>query len=295
MLSHWMSRRTAIGTLAAVGIAPALAKRAPTYPWPLGLQLWSVGEDLAKDLPGTFAKLGALGYVRAETAGWHGRKPADFAKAAIAAGITCDSAHVGMGQLMKDIPAAIGEARDAGCKWLVCAAPQPSAPLKPGLDWISAIGEAMTLDDWRRHGDIAARTGEAAKRAGIGFAWHNHVAEFVAKDGNRGIDVLLGATDPDHMALELDIAWARIAGEDPAQFINAHAARVRLIHVKDVARGPDGKLWLAVPGEGMIDWRTTFAAARRAGVRHAFVEIEAPHRRPIMQELAATRDFLATI
>ena len=283
------------GLAAAATIATRVDSRNKAYPWPLGLQLWSVAAELGKDLPGTFARLAALGYTRAETAGWYDLTPAAFAKAAASAGLTCDSAHVGMGELIKDIPAAVGQARDAGCRWLVCASPQPSRPLRAGVDWNVAMAEAMTPEDWHRNAEVAARTGAAAKATGIGFAWHNHVAEFVADNGKRGIDILLAETDAAHVSLELDIAWASVGGEDPSRFIAAHADRVRLIHVKDVMRRADNTLGPAVVGSGSIDWRIVFAAARKVGVRHAFVEIEPPHPRPVFDELAAARDFIGAL
>ncbi len=290
-----ISRRAMLATGLVAAAAPALAMRGKAYSWPLGLQLWSVAAELGKDLPGTFARLASLGYRHAETAGWYGLKPDAFARAAATAGLTCVSAHTSMGELAKDVPAAIGQARDAGCTWLVCASPQPTAPLKPGLDWNAAMAEAMTIDDWRRNGDIVERTGEAAARAGIGFAWHNHIAEFAPKGDQRGIDILLGATDPKHVSLELDIGWAAVAGIDPAAFIARHADRVRLVHVKDMVRRPDGARGPAVAGTGTVDWRDVVAAARKAGVQHAFVEIESPYVRPVFEELAAARDFLAAI
>ena len=290
-----LTRRGVIaGGLALTGTS-VVAMRRKSWSWPMGLQLWSVAAELGKDLPGTFARLAASGYRQAETAGWYELKPDAFAKAASIAGLTCVSAHVAMGELRKDIAAAVGQARDAGCRWLVCASPQPTAPLRPGLDWLAAMTGAMTADDWRRNGDIAQRAGEAAARAGIGFAWHNHTMEFAGETGLRGIDILLGATDAKHVSLELDLGWAAVAGIDPAAFIGEHADRVRLIHVKDMVQRPDGTRGPAVAGTGTIDWRGTLAAARKAGVQHAFVEIEAPYARPVFDELASARDFLRSL
>ena len=289
-----ITRRAVLASGLAAAAMPGLAA-APAYPWPLGLQLWSVAAELGKDLPGTFARLAALGYRRAETAGWYGLKPDAFSKAAASAGLACDSAHVPMAALQNDISGAIGQARDAGCTWLVCASPQPTAPLRPGLDWLTAMTEAMTVEDWRRNGETAQRAGEAAQRAGIGFAWHNHTMEFAGDAGRRGIDILLAATDPKHVSLELDIGWAAVAGENPAAFLQRHADRVRLIHVKDMVRRPDGTRGAAPVGTGLVDWRTVLATARKAGVQHAFVEVEAPYARPIFDELASARDFLRSL
>jgi sugar phosphate isomerase/epimerase len=101
--------------------------------------------------------------------------------------------------------------------------------------------------------------------------------------------------------LELDVAWAVAGGVDPIALLKKHADRIRLLHIKGLkarpAPGTYGNDFASgVIGTGdVIDWPPIFAAARKAGVVHAFVEQEPPHIRPIMKSLAACRDYLQSL
>ena len=137
-----------------------------------------------------------------------------------------------------------------------------------------------------------------AHGAGLQLAYHNHPIEFDRYDGQRGFDVLMAGTDPALVKLELDVAWAVAGGADPVKLLRTHADRIRMIHVKGLKTRPAPGQYgtdftTGVVGQGdVIDWPAVFAAARRAGVRHAFVEQEPPHVQPIMQSLAACRDYV---
>lgn len=290
-----LSRRTLLAAAAAMigERAIAFTKRV----WPLGVQLWSVDAEMRRDVPGTLARIAALGYQSVETAGLHGLTPQAFGRAVRSAGLSLDSAHASLPDLHADRAGRIGAARDSGAGWLVCSSPMPSRPLAPGREWNAALTEAMTRDDWRRNADLLNEIAAAATRAGLRFAYHNHVAEFARKDGRRGIDILLADTDPALVRFELDIAWAAAGGANPAGLIRAHPGRIALLHLKDLRTlPPAGKLatdlTTAEVSLGAIRWPDVIAAARAAGVAAAFVEQEAPYRRPVFESLAISRDQL---
>jgi len=299
-----MTRRELLGVLAAGAVASVLPRFARAakggYPWPLGVQLWSVNAELDQDVEGTLAQLAKLGYREVETAGLHGRTPQAFGQAIVRAGLKPVSAHFSMGDLFADAAARIADAQAMGVQWIVASSPRPDKPLGQG-DWIPAIREAMTLDAWKKNAAELSRVGALAKAAGLTLAYHNHPVEFAEYDGQRGYDVILANTDPALVKLELDVAWAVAGGVDPMALLEKHADRIRLLHVKGLKARPalghyGSDFASGVVGTGdVIDWPPFLAAARRAGVVHAFVEQEPPHVQPIMQSLAACRDYLQSL
>lgn len=295
-----ITRRAALSLVggATAALASGAAFAAPAggiYPWPLGVQLWSVAAELDRDLAATLAALASLGYREVETAGLHGHSPAEFLRAA---GLRLVGVHLSMADLLADPAGGIGVARDLGAQWLVCSSPRPDRPLQPGVEWITAMQRAMTPDAWKTNAAALNRLGAAARGAGLGFAYHNHPFDMARFGGARAYDLLLGGTDPALVKLELDIAWAMAGGADPVALLRRHPDRVRLIHVKGLATRPrPGRMARSfattVPGDrDVIDWRQVIAAARRAGVEHAFVEQEPPYRQPVLQSLALARDYL---
>ena len=293
-----IDRRALLGGLAAAGAWPGAALAKGGYPWPLGVQLWSVNAELDSDFAGTLRAVARLGYREVETAGLHGQTPAAFRAGLVSAGLKAVGAHYSMADLLKDPAGAVAAARAMGATWLVCSSPRPDRPLAPGVDWIPGIHDAMTAAAWRENAAALNLLGRQAQAAGLGFAYHNHPVEFDRYDGRRGFDLLLAGTDPALVKLELDVAWAASGGVDPVALLGRHPGRFRLLHVKGLkAKPPVGRYGsdfrTGVVGEDdVIAWPAVFAAARRAGVTHAFVEQEAPYVQPVLQSLAACRDYL---
>lgn len=300
-----LTRRDMLRYGALAGVATSLPARGPAATrgfatWQLGVQLWSVDAEMARDADRTLRRLAALGYRRMESAGLHGRTPAAFRRAIQAAGLRWDSAHVSMADLVADPAGQVGRARDGGVEWLICSAPLPSRPMPPGIEWNRGMIAAMTLGAWKRNaallGDIAVR----AEAAGLKLGYHNHPAEFAVYEGRRGFDVLLAETDPRLVRFELDVAWAVAGGQDPVALLRAHPGRFVLLHLKDIAAPPPaGRMAASFAttemGRGAIDWRAVLAAAHRAGVRGAYVEQEGPYVRPVFESLAISRDYLRAL
>lgn len=269
-------------TAAMVLGSQALAARPRALDLPPGLQLWTVKEELAKDFDGTLKRLKALGYARIEAAGWVDRSPADFRKSVRAAGLDCFSCHFSMRDLMDEHESKLAAAREVGVRYIVASSPAPAKPLDPAKEWVFAVADAMTLDDWRRNADAMNRIGARAKALGIRFGYHNHPAEFLTIDGTFVFDELLRLTDPALVTFELDLGWVAGAGYDPAKILAEHGARIELLHVKDIAakdRTP-GKIVTDLNttpvGGGTIDWAAVFKSADKARITAWFVEQEPP-------------------
>jgi sugar phosphate isomerase/epimerase len=125
-------------------------------------------------------------------------------------------------------------------------------------------------DDWKRLADSLNRIGQAAQTRGIELAYHNHSFEFQKFDGVYAMDILLQNTDPDLVKSELDVYWLRHGGVDPVSYINQHASRTILLHLKDMSPGPEQHF--AEVGTGLLDFKAIVAAGRKAGVKWYVVE-----------------------
>jgi len=274
------SRRNFLSTVAAglgaAGLRPRWASAADhpdiktALNGPLGLQLWSVREYLPKDLPGTLAKVRAMGFREVEAFGagqWSQTTPG-LRAALDKAGLRCQSAHMGLENLNGDLPAALAEVKAVGAKHVVC----PWIPHEQGF----------THDDALKSGAAFNRFGKACHEAGLTFGYHPHGYEFVPSPEGTLFDTLLGATDPSLVEFQVDVFHAYHAGADPTKLIEKLSGRVRSLHLKDekkgfpVEPGKDGAPSEAdVPvGTGQVDFPAVLRAAVKAGVSLYYVEDE---------------------
>ncbi len=235
--------------------------------WDIGLQLYTLRNQIAEDLPGTIAKVSEIGYKHVELFGYGDRKyfgmPAqDFYKLLIDNGLGISSSHhltgrVGgdsQGTLLNGWEQTVEDALVAGQTHIVC----------PYL----LDEERESLDDYKELTDILNKAGETCKKAGIGFGYHNHAFEFEPMEGQIPMDVIMNGTDPDLVQMELDIYWVYKAGGTAQDFFEKYPGRTTMWHVKDL--GEDGAT-VAV-GNGVIDYKTIFAAAGESGLQKFFVE-----------------------
>lgn len=170
-----------------------------------------------------------------------GRLPIDFSK------------MPPMLNLRDNFQQLVDEAAEGGLKYLVCS----STP----------VG---TVDEINKSIEVFQKTGEAAKKAGIGFAYHNHATEFDAVEGGKTpYELILSQTDKDLVKMELDLAWATKAGKDPVELFRGQPGRFPLWHIKDIKA--DLKTITEV-GNGVVDFKKAFAAAPVAGLKYIFVE-----------------------
>ena len=250
--------------------------------------------ELAVDLPGTLAALKRIGYETVETATLLGLKAKELRSRIDDSGLKCRSVHTGMADLVGHLEQSIQDALDLGATWLVCSSPQPPKPLDPKQDWVAAMIASMTLDAWKANAAHLADIAPLVAQSGLKLAYHNHPMEFIDHGGTCGYDLLLAATHPRELRLELDLGWVLVGGRDPASTIRKYAERVDLLHVKDMVKdpaSPTGYRCVEV-GQGLIDWHAVFEAAHSAQLQGYFVEQEAPFRRPILESLAMSREYL---
>lgn len=222
---------------------------------PVALQLYTVRDQTADDFSGTLRSVGRLRYEGVEFAGYGGLS-ADEMKALLAeTGLQAAGTHVSLETLEEDLDAQIDYCLAIGCPYLVV--PWLAPQLRQDVPSVAA-----------RLNDIGRRCKDRA----ITFGYHNHDWEFVRSDGATFMNRLLDATDPELVALELDIGWASYGGVDPIAVLRERTGRVPLVHVKDFGANRES----VDVGEGTLDWRAILPVARQAGARWYIVENDEP-------------------
>ncbi|HEX7034874.1 MAG TPA: sugar phosphate isomerase/epimerase [Pseudomonadales bacterium] len=259
------------------------------------MQLYTVREQAAADLPGTLAAIAKMGYREVELAGLHGRTAAEVATLLREHGLSAPAAHYGLFELLNGLDEKLADLDTLGVRYLVCSFPWAPDPARlrdrPGGPGAAIFRGELTLDEWRWNAEQIERIGEAAAGAGLRFAYHNHAMEFVDYDGTVAYDELLRLTDPERVSFEVDCAWVAAAGRDPAEQIRGMRTRARLLHVKDV--DPNANEFVTVPvGKGNIDWKAVFAAVDPARLDHYFVEQEHFTTATPLQAVAESIDYL---
>lgn len=269
-----------VAGLAALGVRVANGRNAASGPLglPIGLQIYSVRQDFAKDLAGTLRKVAAIGYSEVEFAGLPPMPAAQLRALLLDCGLSAPSIHVSMADLQSGMQQRLDYAKAIGSQYIVCSFPSTAddrfrdAPA-------GTLAAGITLDDWRWNAEQLNRIGETARGVGLSCGYHNHNIEFRAYDGVVAYDELLRLTTPTLVTMELDIGWVVSAGVDPLRYLQDHAARISLLHIKDVRKnaqiGRDRVEGQTTElGTGQIDWQRVFAATSPPSVRHIFVEQE---------------------
>lgn len=240
--------------------APLAMARSATKSIPVGLELYSVRDDLKKDLMGTVRGVARMGYKCVEfyapyydwTTDYAGKVRAELDEL----GIHCYSTHNGLNSFTSG---GLGKTMDLnrtlGCRYVVLASP----------------GELKGLDDYKRVAETLNSANDTMKRQGLHAGYHNHDAEWRPVNGRRPMDVLSAALDKDIM-LQFDVGTCLEAGGDPVAWIKQNPGRIRSMHVKDWSPQRGYKV---LTGEGVAPWKKLFAAAETTGgIEYYLIEQE---------------------
>ncbi len=226
----------------------------------ISLQLYTVREETARDMPGTLRRISEIGYPAVEFAGYGNLTPQDLRVILDDLGLRASGVHVPLDSWETDPETVL-----TGMQTLNCAhAVLPSAPSERREDEASVASLAEDLNRW----------GELCLGENVAFSYHNHDFEFAPLGGTTVWDVLVRETDPELVGLELDLYWIKYAGTDPETVLRDVADRVSLVHLKDMA--PDDALSDVPVGEGTLPWITLLDAADAAGVEWFIAEQDNP-------------------
>jgi len=257
---HTLSRRAFLGAATAAPFAFSSALRA-ARDVPVGLELYSVRGDLAKDLLGTVAAVGRMGYQVVEFyapyLAWTPETARDVRKVLDDSGLTCRSTHnSGPWTSADTLKKAIELNQAIGSRALIMA---------------SAPGRITGIDGWKAVADQLTSIAEQLRPLGLATGFHNHQIEWREVDGKRPMDVLAAGT-PKDVILQFDVGTCLEAGVDPLAWINANPGRIKSVHCKDWS--PERGYTVAF-GEGTAPWKAIFDAVERTGgVEYYLVEQE---------------------
>ena len=225
----------------------------------IALQLYTVRRLAAKDLPGTLHAVAAAGYRAVELAGLPETSTGELARLLDESGLRVIASHEGIERLRDDVDAVADRLK-------ALDRPRVIVPWMPDED-------RRTVDDVRRFANELGSFAEEFAARGMRLGYHNHAFEFEPLEDTTVWDVLLAAL-PAEVDLELDVYWAAVGGRDPVAEIRATADRVRLLHMKDLAGGPEPH---DVPaGQGTLPFPAIVEAARAASVDWYVVEQDQP-------------------
>ena len=263
---------------------------------PLGLQLYSVREQLPKDYEGTLKQLGQLGFQEVEAAGFYNHDATQVSAAMKNAGLRCVSAHYGYDVLHAQLDQIIEFGTKIGLGYIICSYPGHKNP--PAMGTANSRGQrpGFTMEDWRWNAEQFNGLGEKIKAAGMKFGYHNHTMEFVEENGTIPFDELLKLTDPSKVTMEMDCGWVMVGGKNPAEYLKKYPDRFSMLHIKDFKTLPQGGSNDHPPaaaelGRGAIDYKPIFAAANKAAIKHIFVEQEEFDMAP-MDALRVDADYI---
>ncbi len=248
------SRRDFLAGLGAAALLPVLTRRDRLSR--IGIELYTVRRELAKDPEGTLARIAEIGFREVEFAGYPPGTPEAVRAMLVRHHLRAPASHVGLQELRSDWDRTLDQAATIGQHYVVVA--------------FVGVNERKTLDDWKRLAAEFNRAGATAQKHGLRFAYHNHDVEFPALEGEVPYDVLLRETDPKLVDFEMDLYWITKAGQDPVAYFAQWPGRFPLVHVKDMDATP--RQFFADLGTGSIDFRRIFAKAKQAGIRHYFYE-----------------------
>jgi len=263
--------RTLTGVVASTGLIKVAKAAVPGrhFAGPFGIQLYSLREQLAKDVPGSLKHIREAGYTTVETAGLYDMTPEDFKKQLDKAGLKCTGMHSGEDSRFRDhFDDIIAEAKVLKPVHVSC----PWVDEKNRQDAEGCKRVAAEFNEW----------GKKLQAVGFRFSYHNHDVDFKPIGSTTAQDIFLAETDPKLVDFEFDLYFVQKVGLNPADFIKKHAARAKQLHLKDIAKSvkpgfqeePDDT---CVPlGTGQIDWPKTLDAAAAAGVKDYYVEDESP-------------------
>lgn len=235
---------------------------APRSDQEVGIQLYTVRDQMEDDVSRTLEALGSMGYDYVELAGLHGLDARQMRRRLEDVGLRAESSHHDVYDIREGWNRVLDDALELEQSHVV-------------IPWLP--GDERDAESLERVADDFNRGGEAAAAVGLRFGYHNHEWELMPlPDGRRPIDLLLSRTDPRHVDWQMDVYWVAHGYEDaraPFWHIERHGDRIRTLHLKDRT----GEADMVDVGDGVLDFARLLGLARReSAVMHSFVEHDEP-------------------
>ena len=251
----------------ALGVSPVSVAAKTSYP--MGLQLYTVRDPMAKDAVGTLTRVAQLGYRNLETYGFepgavkfYDRPAREFKQILDDLGLTTTTGHY-------DLHAYLAQPSAAMTQYVDRCIQGAHALNQQYITWAWLDPQSRSLESFKLVAQRLNLIGAQAVKAGLKVAYHNHDFEFIAQDGKCGYDIILQETDPELVKLQLDLYWvAYTATRTPHELFTKQPGRFAMWHVKDMDKN---KRYTEL-GNGSIDFAPIMADAKLAGLENYFVE-----------------------
>jgi sugar phosphate isomerase/epimerase len=236
---------------------------------PIGCQTWPVRETIGKDLDGTLHQLAAAGFQAIELCSppsykdegfgpLAGMKATDLRQKIRSAGLECESCHYNFTELKQHMDDRLAYAKELGLKQMIIST--------------FALPKDAKMANWMQAADEANKLGEQTRKASIQLGLHNHDFEFQKLDGQLIYDKLMGELDPQLVKMQFQVAVVRL-GYNASDFFEKYPGRFISMHLQDWSPALQNEVAL---GQGVVDWKKLFVAAKTGGVKNYFVEMDPP-------------------
>jgi len=235
----------------------------------IGLQLYSVRDDCAKDLPGTLKAVAKMGYEGVEFAGYYNYPAKELRKMLDDLGLVCCGSHLGFATLLGDeLPKTVEFNRILGNRFLIC----PGLPEERRNSRAAWLGTAHIFD------------GVAARLEGEGMltGYHNHWIEFGPMDGELPWDTFFGNTRSD-VVMQMDTGNAMNGGADPVPFLERYPGRAITVHLKEYLKGHSLGYDAAIIGEGETRWNDVFRVCETIGKTEWYIVEQENYAKPPLE------------
>lgn len=269
----------------------------------VGVQLYSVRDDMANDFEGTLRKIKEMGYDYVEFASFFDKSAKEVKAILDEIGLIPISVHQGNQIFMEKGMEAVDYLKEVGVQY--CAIPwYEKEKLKGSDNWEN------TKKEFKEYSD-------ALKSAGIKLLYHNHDFEFEKVDGQYKLDAIYEELGLDTIEPEFDTCWVKYGGEDPCKYIEKYSGHVDVLHLKDfVCKKYGGAVYALIDengndkeaesssdngfkfmpvGSGVQDFKSILEAAEKAGTEYIIVEQDSSQDRPALEAVKMSREYLKTL
>jgi len=245
-------------------------KSKPLFPQMPGMVSYTYRNSFAKDVAATLDSIKALGITDMEFSNLFGKKASEIRKMLDDRGMVCSSFGVSYPDLTTKTKEVGENAKTLGAKYVRVAWIPHTAPFTLEV-------AQKTVEEFNKVGKILK------DEFGLTFCYHNHGYEFQKYEDGTFFDYIVQKTNAKYVSFEIDILWTFFPGADPAQLITKYGKRFKLMHLKDLRKGVVGNLSGGTPvendvalGTGQLDIPSILKAAKKAGIKHYYIEDESP-------------------
>ena len=257
--------------LADLGMLKPATGLGASFKGPIGLELYSLREQLAKDVPSTLDRVRDFGFQYVEVGNTYKLAPEEFRKQLESRGLKPISGLYDYARYRDDVEGVAKEAKALGLQYVGCA-------------WIAHKTGSFNEADMRGAIEVFNRAGAALAKHGLKFFYHTHGYEFQPYGDGSLFDLMMKETKSEFVRYQMDIFWIVHPGQDPVKLLEKYGNRFELMHIKDMRKGtPTGLLTGKSDitndvafGTGIMKWSEILKAAQKAGVKWYFIEDESP-------------------